>query len=133
MNGLDQIIVNLNGDLVLIKAICKRTFVLTGISKELKLLDLTCKHCRGSIAELVVATVQLLKRRFTQDAIMSHKHWNVRATCQFVFLTLLVRCIVKGKIRIFKHGIHVGRLGSGIIGAGEKCFFSCRKRMSAHT
>ena len=77
VNGFDQIIVNLNGDLVLIEAVCKRAFVLAGISKELKLLNLTCEHCRRSIAELVVATIQLLKRRFTQDAIMPHKHWNV--------------------------------------------------------
>ena len=129
MDGLNEVMVNLDGSLRLVERGMKRRRIAAGVGEKLQLLHLRAEDGGGAVAELAVHAVQRAERGLAQRAVGRHQQRDIGAVRDGVALSLAVDGVGEGHIGVVeKREDLLGRLAE-LSGGGEQRLALARKRV----
>ena len=129
VNGLDEVVVNLNRRLGIGESRMQRGGIAARVRKELQLLHLRAEDRRGGVAELAVYRVQRVKRGLAEHAVVGLHERDERAVRDGVFIAVLVHRVREFEVGVVEHGVNVIRAGGHFACSGEDCLLLVGQHM----
>ena len=120
MDGLNEVMIDLDGSLRLVERGMKRRRIAAGVGEKLQLLHLRAEDGGGAVAELAVHAVQRAERGLAQRAVGRHEERNIGAVRDRMAFFLAVDGVGVRHIGVVEKGEDVLGSLAELSGGGEQ-------------
>lgn len=129
VNGIDEAIVDRQGNLGRGKGCLKRGAVVAGIGKERQLLHLRPQDGSARVLDLVIGSVHAVIGALAQGTILVLQQHAIAAMRHMVRLALGVDGIGEGEVGIVEHGEHLAGTGGHLLSLGQQGLLGRRQHV----